>query len=494
MLANWGISKNHFFGVYAIVFLSLISSKGLSLIPGYAIDDWYLTTNHLDLGFFIERGRFTQAGFELLFNFLDVTSVSVSFPSLIFTFVIAPLAITVSLFYLTANKSPIWALMLAGAFIGAHPYITEYFSFRQSSFGLALMFSLMACIFGLFFQITSEKNSRAKKIETILVFLLIFILSGTQQTSLLVIGMILLGRFLIEISTNSGKISISTSLRLNRNQILVFAAASLSYLVVHLVVTKLGLSVTDPRTQFISFGDLGPRILQVKELIKTLILLDEPVVPSLLKWTTIVLVLIMSFGALLRTKLPTLLIICFGVVGVLLSITLISISGVWWPAPRTLFAYSFAIATLIALLGRWVVGLWKHLSISIGTILVVMLAFESSTILNDQLRINRWDIWASGAIASQVEQESDGEVNEIVLVNPAWGHAGLTSTSQDDLNISALFVDYASASVFTEATGMIWKVSALRDPNLCTSVPIWPKNGSIYFQDNTAYVCMGAKP
>ena len=124
--------------------------------------------------------------------------------------------------------------------------------------------------------------------------------------------------------------------------------------------------------------------------------------------------------------------------------------------------------------------------------------------LFEQFRLNRWDLWTAGAIAREVSNLGISPGTRIWIVGANRGvreRAGIEidqvplSTTNGDLNVSALANSWAAGPLFSETTGRFWNIAvASSKPEVCDPKIIWPTKESIKIVEGEVFVCMGSGP
>lgn len=239
----------------------------------------------------------------------------------------------------------------------------------------------------------------------------------------------------------------------------------------------------------LELSNLDQRVQEILNLPSYLIIQSEPVLPFVVK----ILITLLAFSILIFAFAKKL---SFGIIMSLLglsifaiSISIISVSGVWWLVPRVLMGTSFAF---MAFLTAGVKLIPKSLLKPTAFLLIFIsgsLTLLSNQILSDQFRMNRWDLSTANAIFQEAKLLGAEPNQEFVLVMPPWKHPMGVKTIQGDLNISALSVNYAVPGLFKEATGRNVNVSVSQDTTLCSEIEQQLDDYYLKLVQNQVIVC-----
>jgi len=472
----------------------LLLSKGLALVPAYSGDDYTALVTDRNVHFYLSQGRFMQAAIQYTLTALNVTPTSIAWPATILFFLCAASAISTGLGYLSSGRGSAILLAATGALIGAHPYLTEYFAFRESLITQGFSFFLLFVI--LLLAAHCSDNFRAgvrARYYHVAIPLLMTALAGTQQTAFLILGFFLLARVFLEVN---GIVSIQAQAgfelsRSTRFFVVYYFSAFIIYALVYYFLREFVVPVrVDDRGAIISLAQAGERVDKVFSLIKKVLVFNEPLIALPTKYYILAMVLL---GVLFNAQRPRLAIgiIVMFLLMILGAVSLVSISGVWWPAPRAIYGFGFAIGLAICIssltLSRPFAAIYAA-AVAVGGLI---LSFHSSAILHDQIRVNRWDMWAAGQIAAKLSSEGITSETQVFLVGAPWGRPSGPRTVEGDLNISAFAIPWAAGPLIIESTGMRWKARSIRTNPECDGIPTWPHPDSVRRSGKDVYLCMG---
>lgn len=454
----------------------------MSVIPGYSVDDYAISFFGVNPASNLDKGRYTNAALELFLEAVGLNSYEAAGPSAFLLLFVMPLAIVVGAKYVLDGYGNLLFTSIGAAFIVAHPYFTEYLTFRQTIPGLLLLFLLMTLFFYQLDQYAPKSIPQRIRMGLILVFLVVLMV-GLFQTALILIAIFLFAKFILLVT--EGK-----NLRELGFELWVMLASSVTAFLMFKISLAVSGKAPEARTALIGLSELKTRLPDVYKQMIRLIIGEEPVLSSFTK-ILVMGMLIVVFWGLYKNSLKSLI---FGVVflafGYPLACILPIVAGVWWPVPRVFFAISFVLGLFVVVSGKI---LSKQFARNISFVpLTVLLAFifSSNEMLLDQQRVNRWDQWAVHQIVSDVSRANASGTDRLVIVGAHWAHPAPLGTIQGDMNTSALTVGYSIGSLFSETTGVVWNVSVEQNNIICDGASPWPTPDSYVFADDAVYVCM----
>lgn len=477
--------------LFFAAFLGFVLSKGQALVPGLGLDDY--TALHLDRNpmFYLWQGRFTQALIQIAMSKLGLVPTSISFPVVVLFFIAASLAIALGVLYIARDRGHVLVLASIAALMASHPYLGEYFSFREALITQGFAFGLMAFVFVLAKADGADGSLRPPGRFAAAVIAMV-LLAGAQQTAFLVLGFFIFSRILADYLDKSEARDASRT-GAGRSMLLAYLAAALAYVLVYFVIRKSTDVPLDTRSSLIALAGVPERLRQVAELAGNLLLRGEPVVSAGVKvYLLCIMGAFLGLVAIARPKATVAIAAAFGVMFAG-SILLVSISGVWWPVPRAVYGFGFAVALfllLLHLISRGRAARYQALAVSLAAL---ALSFHNSAFLYDQVRLNRWDAWVAGTIAQQLYASGVKNDQRVVLVGAGWGHPVGLPTVQGDLNVSALLKPWTANDLFMETTGRKWQIDSVAESPACNGADRWPANASIKHENDAIYVCMGQR-
>lgn len=477
--------------IFTGALLGLLLSKGLALIPGFALDDYLILNGVNNPLSYIGQGRYSQTAIQLLLNNLGVSATSIAWPSIILFFAAAAIAITLGILFATRSQGPVMPQAGIAAIIGSHPYLTEYFSFRQSLIILGTSFVLLAYIFTIILNI--EKRNEQIKLLDAMKWLVIplLVLAGTIQTTFVIAFFFIFTRFVLDSVTIGGVNGIKQSLRSHFTLFITFLFSAVIYAIVFVLIQKLVGSQHDERASLISITDIPLRLKDIAFMLNTTLVLGEPILSSTVK--LLLLATMISFTIQIGLAKPQVAIGFFVLFIVLTvgSIILVSISAIWWPVPRAIYGIGFSYGLTLLAISIW---LDKGQKLFLGVIFAVALGliFHSNVMLNDQLRLNRWDLWTAGAIAQDLANKGVKQDQKVFLVGVGSTYPAGPKTAVGDLNTSALSITGYTKYLMKEATGRDWDIETVAGaPDMCSQNSLWPSPESIQIRPQEVIVCMG---
>lgn len=470
-------------------------SKLIGFTTGYALDDYVIVrqgglANQTE--FFISQGRYGSALMEAILHACNLTMSSFS------TIGLAATALFSGLFYRDALRlpergSPLLAIGL-GALLGAHPYYTEYVSFRQAALPMSLVFLGMWVALQLYVKAFQPGSNR------------IHVLMGSLVVATLVMGVNQLAVSFMAIAVlcvhvrrlQNGELATAGTSLIGRQAWLVplFHAAITGAVLIacNLVVAKLMLAAfgisSNQRTALVASDMLIQRGHELAGLLPTLWAKSETVASWPAKALAMVAFLVLLVSNRFGQKRYTWLALLTFFAATAAALIPVTASGVWWPMPRTLIAVPFALAAAIAVLIPT-----ASLRFSWPGMLLVasgcIFAAHSQSILFNQQRLNRWDQMQARDISQLAAVRFPEVASKLAIVGPTWAHDVAQTITQGDLNVSALATSWAVDPLFDEATGRDQEVRIAPEfDELCASSPKYPDPASLHREQDEVVVCM----
>lgn len=477
---------------FLIALTGLVLSKGMAIVPAYTGDDYATILGSVSHDHFLAQGRYLNAGLNLLFNSMGLTPSHVAFPAFILLTLAAAAVVTLMVIYVAPTKVPRIGLGVAALLATTHPYFTEYFLFRQSMVFQFVSLSLVAVtLWGLIFFEDAEANPTpwgyfAYSVPLMLACALV-------QTSFVIVAIAVLSRIVVHMMPGSGM----TSRALTRTSmapviLLIFSAAL--YTATFLISTGVAPRL-DTRTSLIGASQIAERLDQSLTLAATILYRDEPILSTYAKIPFVLALVIGMIGMGVTQRDPRGPLLVALAVGAIhgVSMVFVVISAEWWPAPRSLYAVSMATGILFVLAYANANRFFQAAMVVLGGVAAISFSFHSAAMLRDQLRVNSWDRWAAGAIASSLLEEGVTPEQEVLLVGATWTHPVTTLTTYFDINVSSLFLPWGLNALMMETTGRKWRARPVEEHPRCQNAPRWPLPGSIIIQDakEPVVICYG---
>jgi hypothetical protein len=472
----------------------LVLSKGLTILPGFNVDD-FATLHDSMLQTFLSQGRYNNAIIDWTLTGMGLTPVHVAFPAFVLLCLAAAAVVALSAVYVvpqSRNSVGSAGLAVAALLATTHPYFTEYFLFRQSLVFQSISLSLVAVtLWGL---VSLDGAERARPVWRHVAYAVPLVLACAMvQTSFVIVAIAIFCRILTRLMPGSG-MTLRDAAKASVPSVVMLAVAAALYSWSFVVSTRMAPTI-DGRASLLGADELGERLDQIRGLMGVMLYQSEPILS-------------------IHAKLPFLLALGAGVVGTavacrsvrgpivvlvailgtyLLSMTFVVISGVWWPAPRSLYAISLSGGLLFLMCYARAHRVAQGAMIGLGGVAALAFSLHSAAMLRDQIRVNTWDRWAVGAIAQGLLQLSVGPDDPVLLVGAGWTHPVTPPTVYYDINISGLFVPFALNGLMMEATGRRWNISPVATHPGCANVALWPAPGGIIIQKSPdpVLVCYG---
>lgn len=470
--------------------LAFILSKLPGLALGYALDD-FATRGDESAGLwqsFIAQGRFTFAALHAVISAAgleqpDFAAVGFGLSAIAFGWYF--------LIILKEINIASTALAIAlGALLGSDPFFTEYVSFRQSMLPMATCLALTAYAVKLYVDwLHSEKLSIAAIGVTVAA-----VAAGLNQLSVALLCIAILAIEFARLSSNVTTRRIGVA-------VLRTAAAGAAVTTVYALLAVAAIAVfglpgaSDPRAGLLGLTELPERAANVFQLASVVGSGNHSLHPGIavtLLWVAAVVVAVPVAAVRMRLRWTAAALVFF-VVASGLAVIPATAALTWWPMPRVLIAVPIAATLAIAFLARDAKP-WQSASAA-ALILVGALLFagKSSSVLHDQLRLNRWDMALAQSVLSAIDRQHGlAETMPIVLHNPRWAHPVAPTMPSGDLNLSALSVGWSVDGLFEEATGRRVDVR-LAPPGMAKCAegqPRFPMHDSMFVVGSAVHVCM----
>lgn len=473
---------------FAVSFFTLfLASKSIGLTLGYALDD-YITIGsgkgHMQ-DFFISQGRFTFAILQSVMDLSDLKQPELA--GLGFFLSAGGLMFVCWLTLAMWLQRDLMLTIAIGALLGAHPFFAEYVSFRQSLFPMGICFALIAGSAILIAQDVPVKVSRLLAAAS-----LAAIATGINQLAMAFFCIAVLGiSFQKKITHLPPFRAILGSIK---STTLTGAVASVIYLVIYGITVRMAAADSNVRMSILALDDIGSRYSEFAMLLIGIFGGSHPLVGPIAAIFTTIAILVLGIRVSTQRE-QWMHVLTGGIViglGVVVALLPISISGVWWPMPRTLIALPLVIALGISILSFGASRIQLLAASSALFIVVAIFSGKSGALLLDQQRLNRWDIGLAREIVQRIFQSTQINASTPIFIHRArWAHEFDQSMPIGDANISALSVGWAVDALFEEASGrrLNVKLGVLGD-TVCDNSPSFPRSGSIHEVGGALHVCL----
>lgn len=483
---GWSIAP---FGI-ALAFTLL--AKGLALVPGYAFDDYAGAYVDQGLKFYLSQGRYTQALLQWILTYAHLSTTDIAWVTTsLCLLALAGIASFVAT-HVTRQHAPLAYIAAPIGILCAYPYFTEYFTFRQAAYNEAFYLIFTLAHLQAFARLDLSRTPLSKENRgafLVSVAWLLLAMGGHQIT----LGMSASIIYAIVLSTEEFKhADFSTRLRLLCRALLSPAVALVCYLILYKLLKMTAPQNVDPRGNMLPLSAIPERLADLWHLSGKIFLQGEPTVSALAKGLLAIGVLV-PFAATLFKSPGRLIFWTLGLVGlILLAMLPLAVSGVWWPVPRTLSGLGFVFgpmaASLLAIaeVRRPVVALpWICASL--------LLAFNSAAMLQQQQRLNRWDLSRAQLIVHDIQlRYGKTPLMPIALAGASYTYPRALSTSDGDLNASAFVKPWSLEGLLSEASGDRIEVekTAEEAQRMCADRPHWPDHDAIFDTAGRIFVCL----
>lgn len=461
-----------------------------ALLPGYSIDDYMFVNQGLPPWFDPSAAANGRAMSYVLFAALARLDAAPPRAAVLFIVLLTVVLIGVGiaacrLWRLSDNFA---ASLIVVCFVVLHPYQAEMFTFRTASMIVAIP---LAMSFGAILICPQSKP------RWLVAVLCLASAISIYQTVLNYAAMVVLFRIAFQLG-RQGRPPAEWFRHL-RSQLALIAAAAGVYLVFTAVVIRMSGVALGSRTAILGPSEIGNRISVFASSAFRMLALTEPVFPSATK-AILVLTFVVGFVAmLLRRQLDTprhaVVLVMTALAGAPLCFGLMLVLREWYAPPRILSQTSLYCAGMMAMLYSYS-GRRTRRMIAGGCALVFLSFIGiNDQIFADQLRVNLRDFAEANRIVQRIESLPDfREIRSVAIAGGRWGYASPIRTVQNDMNISALFAEWAKIGVLNEASGYAFGEAApdmkAKALEYCRSSPKWPAGESITRIDSVAVVCL----
>lgn len=470
-------------------------SKLVGFMPGYSLDDYAIVRAAGDnslAGFFISQGRYGSALMDVILHACNLTMSSFS------TIGLAATAVFSGLFFRDAlDLPPKGTATIAiglGALLGAHPYYTEYVSYRQAALPMSLTFLGMWLALRLYRGALGAGTVRVSHlIASVLVATLVM---GFNQLAVCFLSIAVL---CVHVRRLQHGLPPGLGLGFLRRQgwlappvhatVAGIVLILCNMLVAKLVLVTAGVPATG-RSELIPVELLTQRWTELTHLVTVLWAQSETVAAwpaKALAAAGFIVLLVARLGTAKGSAWLAVVVLIAATVAALIPI---AVTVTWWPVPRTLIAVPFALASAVSVLiptSNPRVTLAGILLITSGCIF----SAHSQSILFNQQRLNRWDQMQAREMALLATEKYPEAASKLAIVGPTWSHEIAQSIAQGDMNISALGVDWALDPLFDEATGRDQNVRLAPEfSGLCSTSAKYPAPSSLHKQGDEVVICM----
>ena len=483
--------------LFLLILAVALIARAPAMFSGFATDDYSLYQNgDKDVEFIFSQGRW---GFAAMVYLIDIIGVNLIGPNSVFIlFAIAAQALFVSvLISIIFPTLPRLFQAVGGAFIIAHPYWAEIFTFKIGALGTALIYVFLALSLALVGKVGTGFGRR-----WLLPIALIFVVFSFNQSAVnLLLVVVLIALVRLTLKTSNADVSTNSAFLLVKRLPLVVLFSGILYGSTFFILSLFGVMSPTSRASLLQSADMVNRFEQISGLVFFTFLSGEPIFPFASKafYFFIVLLALVTLAIFLMSRRAW-----WGIAilaGVLLAMPLI-LSGVivilaeWWPAPRVVQHQGlfFGLLVLIGLQASSK-GIWRQLLAAGAAVFVLIGVSLNAQVFEDQKTLNNIDSATANRILMKIEALEDDVKAQTIVFRGGFGTYpyGLRTTHMD-LNISAFGPSWSQQAVLELNTGR--KFSRPNDTErdiaeqYCAEAPAWPSEGSIVVLDHVAVVCL----
>lgn len=466
---------------------AFLLSKYAGFLLGYGLDDYYALMSgaslHELLGQFVSQGRFSFAIIQYIvssahLDMFDFHALGLAgtawFSGLLFAETLRP----------PADQN--WRLTVAlGAVLGSHPYFAEYVSFRQASLPMAFMFLFSWLALRAYARMGAMPDKRS---------MLVAAACGVVATGFNQLALPFLCIGVLFVEARQLVLHPSDSWRRCWKPLVTSAATGIAvgvpYGIVAYGLRRVFHIASNDRAALLALTEVPNRLRELVTLVSTLTIGDEPVVSAVPKFALLLVLAVVLLArppSRMRAGIYALMVFF---VAACLALLPVALSAVWWPVPRTLIAFPLVLIGTIALLAHRPHAAIVAISWSVLLFAATLFTAHSNSVLDNQLRLNRWDMLKANSIYTVASQRFGGQP-KIVLNQPRWTYAAAPDIADGDLNVSGLSTDWAVKSLFAEATGTQVSVrithSYAKD---CAARAPFPAGTSLFQAGDEVVVCL----
>lgn len=476
--------------IIALTFTFL--AKGLALVPGYAFDDYAGTYADQSLQFYLSQGRYTQALLQWVLTHAKLSTTDIAWVTTSLCLLALAGIANYMVTHVMRKHVPLVYIAAPIGILCAYPYFTEYFTFRQAAYNEAfyLLFTLahLQAFAKLdIFRTPLSKENRGAFLSSVAWLLLAM---GGHQITLGISACII---YAITLTTEEfERANFSARLRILCRALLSPAIALVCYLILYKLLKMAAPQSVDPRGNILALSAIPERLANLWHLSRKIFLQGEPTVSALAKGL-LAIGAIIPFAMTLLKSPGRLLFWVIGLVGlIILAILPLAVSGVWWPVPRALSGLGFVFGSMAASL--LVIAEARKPVIALPWICAsLLLAFNSAAMLQQQQRLNRWDLNRAQLIVHDIQlRYGETPSMTVTFVGASWKYPRALSTTDGDLNASAFLQPWSIGGLLSEASGDRINVEKATEEaqHMCASRPKWPNHEAIFDTAGRIFVCL----
>ncbi|PTY06624.1 hypothetical protein DB347_11330 [Opitutaceae bacterium EW11] len=273
-----------------------------------------------------------------------------------------------------------------------------------------------------------------------------------------------------------------------------FAYALLTFLISKLLNYRI-----EGRGQLLRVSDIGNRFGEVLHTLKVMYRLADdhkalvsPAASVLFIASVLCLACTVCFRKGMRRTAVIYLVLALGVV---MSVGIVAVGQVYWPVPRVLVAVALVWSATFAI--WWTVGsCFSRLAcVSIAAVVCFSFCGVDAKILNDQIRLNRWDSQLANRILAKMEQDPGfAQIKRVSIVGGRWWYDSRIGTVVGDMNVSARYPAWSRLAFLNEATGSSFQPATPEEQQRAEQWAAgrsgWPTEGCILIQGEVATIAL----
>lgn len=432
-----------------------------AMFSTYMPDDYLLQMRDVPLSFYMQQGRFVQAGITWVFNSLGVNIVSSSPLFLPLFFLFTSLSSSLIIDAISGDKTPLLVYLLIPAVVVSHPVFSMMSVYHLATVCFALC---MACL-SLLVIINEKSKLKSTERNGWKISILVILICGNYQPAIVVVGSYYLFEFIKNFKNNGVAGSVK--------YLMPFICGVVLYAILFkFTKTSLGENNWDNRASLVT--DYHARLHDIASFLPSFFYNDWWLIPWQYAMSLSFIMVLFLFLAVIKRGGAAAVYVPAFLICILAAIAPIAALQTWDISPRSMFSVSFAYAIMIASVSDN--GLFTKTKV----ILLVALVMLSMMVSNSYLQIvendNIRDNWMIDRIS-----------RDLAAVGVKGEEVGFSNTN-GRLSVSA----WSLSALIQKRTGLVVNVNAnpAIPSGVCSEANTWPNNNYIVKGPEKITVCL----